>query len=257
MNYLKNCLILLLISGLFVAGSCNSSKESQDSGELKNALDSMETQMDSISYVLGQNMYQNFQQNDIDVNGKLIAKGLLDAYNGNDSFFSKERSQSLMNQFQQQMMEKQRQQQQQSGEEGQSQEQQQQKAQENLKKSQQFLEENKAKSGVKTTESGLQYKVLEEGSGASPALSDTVVVHYKGTLIDGTEFDNSRKRGQPAEFQLSGVIQGWQEGLQLMKEGAKYKLFIPPELGYGQRGAGQNIGPNEALIFDVELIEVK
>lgn len=238
-----------------MAGSCNSSKESQNSGELENALDSMETQMDSISYVLGQNMYQNFQQNDIDVNGKLIAKGLLDAYNGNDSFFTQEQSQSLMTQFQQQMMEKQRQrQQQQSGEGGQKQ---QQKAEENLQKSQQFLKQNKNKAGVKTTESGLQYKVLEEGSGASPALSDTVVVHYKGTLIDGTEFDNSRKRGQPAEFQLSGVIQGWQEGLQLMKEGAKYKLFIPPELGYGQRGAGQNIGPNEALIFDVELIEVK
>lgn len=255
MCYLKKCLILTLVMGLFIAGSCNSTKNSQDSGELQTALDSMNTQMDSISYVLGQNMYQNFQENDIDVNGKLIAKGLLDAYNGNDSFFTQEQSQSLMTQFQQQMMEKQRQrQQQQSGEGGQKQ---QQKAEENLKKSRRFLEENKAKSGVKTTESGLQYKVLEEGSGASPSLSDTVVVHYKGTLIDGTEFDNSRKRGQPAEFQLSGVIKGWQEGLQLMKEGAKYKLFIPPELGYGQRGAGQNIGPNEALIFDVELIEVK
>lgn len=257
MYYLKNFLLLLLISGLFGISSCNSSKESQNSGELSNALDSMNSQMDSISYVLGQNMYQNFQSNDIDVNGKLIAKGLLDAYNGNDTFLSKERSQSLMNEFQQQMMEKQRQQQKKGGKGGQNKQQRQQNAQENLEKSQKFLEENKDKSGIKTTESGLQYKVLEKGDGASPSLSDTVVVHYKGTLIDGSEFDNSRKRGKPAKFQLSGVIEGWQKGLQLMEEGAKYKLFIPPELGYGQRGAGQNIGPNEALIFDVELIEVK
>ena len=122
-------------------------------------------------------------------------------------------------------------------------------------KSQNFLEENKKREEVKTTESGLQYEVLQEGKGSSPTLSDQVEVHYKGTLIDGTEFDSSYKKNQSIKFPLNGVIKGWQEGLQLMKEGAKYKLYIPSDLGYGNQGAG-SIPPNATLIFEVELIKV-
>ena len=125
------------------------------------------------------------------------------------------------------------------------------------KKDKEFLETNKTQEGVKVTASGLQYKVLKEGSGKQPKATDTVEVHYRGTLIDGTEFDSSYKRNQSISFPLNGVIPGWTEGLQLMKEGAKYKLFIPSELGYGARGAGDLIYPNATLIFEVELIKVK
>lgn len=119
-----------------------------------------------------------------------------------------------------------------------------------------YLEENKKKAGVVTTASGLQYMVLAEGSGRSPKATDNVKCHYEGMLTDGTMFDSSIQRGEPATFPLNGVIKGWTEGLQLMKEGARYRFFIPYELGYGERGAGQSIPPYSALIFDVELIEV-
>lgn len=125
-----------------------------------------------------------------------------------------------------------------------------------LKKANAFLEENAEKEGVKTTDSGLQYEILEQGSGPSPDPESTVVVHYEGRLVDGKVFDSSRKRGQPAEFQLNQVIPGWTEGLQLMKEGGKARLYIPPDLGYGPGGTG-SIPPNAVLIFDVELLEVK
>lgn len=120
-----------------------------------------------------------------------------------------------------------------------------------------FLQENGKREGVTTTSSGLQYEVLTEGSGKSPSATDVVEVHYRGTLIDGKEFDSSYKRGETIEFPLNRVIPGWTEGVQLMKEGAKYRFFIPSDLAYGPRGAGQDIGPDEALIFDVELVQVK
>lgn len=120
-----------------------------------------------------------------------------------------------------------------------------------------FLAENAKKEGVKSTASGLQYKVLTEGAGESPTAADEVTVHYKGSLINGEEFDSSIARGQPVTFPLGNVIPGWTEGVQLMKPGAKYQFFIPAKLGYGERGAGVKIGPNQTLIFEVELIEVK
>jgi FKBP-type peptidyl-prolyl cis-trans isomerase FkpA len=121
-----------------------------------------------------------------------------------------------------------------------------------------FLKENASKEGVKTTASGLQYKHLTEGKGKSPKATDTVKVHYRGTLLDGKEFDSSYKRGEPIEFPLNRVIPGWTEGVQLMKEGGKIQLFIPSKLAYGESGTpGGPIGPNEALIFDIELIQVK
>src|SRR5207249_3021164 len=120
-----------------------------------------------------------------------------------------------------------------------------------------FLSEKKNKPGVKTTASGLQYKVLKEGSGSPPKETDTVVVNYRGTLVDGTEFDSSYKRGEPATFPVNRVIKGWTEALQLMKPGSKYQIFIPANLAYGERGAGGDIGPNATLIFEVELMNVK
>ena len=120
-----------------------------------------------------------------------------------------------------------------------------------------YLSENAKKEGVVTLPSGLQYKVLKEGNGKSPKATDKVVCHYEGMLVDGTMFDSSIQRGEPATFPLNGVIAGWTEGLQLMKEGAKYRFFIPYQLGYGERGAGASIPPFATLVFDVELIEVK
>ena len=120
-----------------------------------------------------------------------------------------------------------------------------------------YLSENAKKEGVTTLPSGLQYQVLKEGNGKSPKATDKVVCHYEGMLVDGTMFDSSIQRGEPATFPLNGVIAGWTEGLQLMKEGAKYRFFIPYQLGYGERGAGASIPPFAALVFDVELIEVK
>ena len=130
-------------------------------------------------------------------------------------------------------------------------------AQSSLEDGQRFLKENAEKQGVKTTPSGLQYKVLSEGSGKSPKATDVVVVNYRGTLINGKEFDSSYKAGQPIEFPLNRVIPGWTEGVQLMKEGAKFEFFIPSNLAYGPRGAGGVIGPDETLIFEVELLKVK
>lgn len=130
-------------------------------------------------------------------------------------------------------------------------------AQTALEKGQKFLKENGAMTGVKTTSSGLQYKITQEGTGKSPKASDTVVVHYRGTTIDGKEFDSSFKRGEPATFPLNAVIKGWTEGLQLLKEGGKATLYIPSDLAYGKRGAGGIIGPDETLIFDVELIKIQ
>lgn len=120
-----------------------------------------------------------------------------------------------------------------------------------------YLDENKARDGVMVTDSGLQYEVLTEGEGAKPTADDTVSVHYVGTLMDGTEFDSSVARGEPASFPLKGVIPGWTEGLQLMNVGSKYRFVIPSDLAYGERGAGQAIGPGETLIFEVELLEIK
>lgn len=121
-----------------------------------------------------------------------------------------------------------------------------------------FMLENGKKANIVTTQSGLQYEVLKKGAGTvSPSATDSVTVHYKGTTIDGREFDSSYSRGEPITFPLNGVIPGWTEGLQLMKEGDQFRLYIPPELAYGERGAGSAIGPNEALIFDVELIKIQ
>lgn len=130
-------------------------------------------------------------------------------------------------------------------------------AEENLARGEAFIAENGKREGVVSLPSGLQYEVIHGGSGDRPGATDTVVTHYRGTLIDGKEFDSSHRRGEPARFQVNRVIPGWTEALQLMKVGSKWKLFIPSNLAYGERGAGKLIGPNAALVFEIELLEIQ
>jgi FKBP-type peptidyl-prolyl cis-trans isomerase FklB len=196
---------------------------------------------DRASYVIGLNLGQSLKGQSIPVTQDLIIQGLRDGLAGADPMLTPEEIQTCMQEFQQQIM-------------AQQQAKRSTESEANLKASQAFLEQNKTKAGVKTTASGLQYEVLAEGSGESPKPTDRATVHYKGTLIDGTVFDSSYDRNEPATFPVNGVIPGWVEALQLMKAGAKYKLYIPPALAYAERGAGQQIGPNQALIFEVELI---
>ena len=196
----------------------------------------LENRADSASYMLGLSVGHSIKSQDIpDINPALIAKGI-DAVMHNDSTISEKEINLFLNNYFRQLMEK--------------------KGQKSLEEGKAFLEANKSKEGVKVTPSGLQYKVLVEGTGKTPTKENKVKCHYKGTLINGDEFDSSYKRGQPAEFSLGGMIPGFTEGLQLMKEGGKYQLFIPSELAYGAQGASQKIGPNSVLIFEVELLEV-
>src|SRR5207302_6566346 len=178
------------------------------------------------------------------LNTDALIVGMKEALSGKEATMSKEEREKTLETFQKEMMEKQAA----ASKEA---------ASKNQAEGEKFLAENKKKDGVKTTASGLQYKVIKEGSGESPKETDTVVTNYRGTLIDGTEFDSSYKRNEPASFPVNRVIKGWTEALQLMKPGAKYQLFIPASLAYGERGAGGDIGPNATLIFEVELMNVK
>jgi len=199
---------------------------------------------EKLSYSIGMDIGGNLKRQSIEVDPDLLAEGFKDRYGGGKTILTEEEARQAIMNFQKQQMAKQAETTKQQGEK-------------NKAEGQKFLAGNAKKEGVKTLPSGLQYKVIAPGTGKSPTASDTVTTNYKGTLIDGTEFDSSYKRGQPATFPVSGVIPGWTEALQLMKEGAKWQLFIPPNLAYGERGAGGEIGPNAALVFEVELISVK
>ncbi|MDY6904224.1 MAG: FKBP-type peptidyl-prolyl cis-trans isomerase [Thermodesulfobacteriota bacterium] len=201
------------------------------------------TDKEKVSYIIGTNMGQSIGNISEEIDIPMLQKGMSDQIEGRELLVTAEEAQPLLQAFAETIKAKQ-------------QEEMDRTKDENLKAGKAFLEENKNKEGIITTETGLQYKVLKEGDGASPTATDRVKVHYKGTTIDGTVFDSSYDRGQPAVFQADQVIRGWTEGIQLMKEGGKYKLFIPARLAYGERGAGQKIGPNETLIFEVELLEV-
>lgn len=204
----------------------------------------LKTQKDKISYSIGLDIGSTLKRQSIDVDESLMGSGIRDGLSGNKPLLTDEQTKLIMSRFQKDMMEKQVAVRKASGEK-------------NSAEGKKFLEENKKKEGVKTTASGLQYKVLKEGSGTSPKETDTVKVNYRGTTIDGKEFDSSYKRGQPATFPVNRVIKGWTEGLQVMKPGGKYQFFIPSDLAYGERGAGPDIGPNATLLFDVELIDVE
>jgi FKBP-type peptidyl-prolyl cis-trans isomerase FklB len=198
---------------------------------------------EKISYIIGRDMAGNFAKQGIEIDADGLLSGLKDALAGKPSALSAEETQSTMMQLQQEMEQKF---QEKAGKQG----------EENRKAGQEFLASNKNKSGVHTLPSGLQYEILNEGTGKSPARTDNVTTHYHGTLIDGTVFDSSYDRGQPATFPVNGVIAGWTQALMLMKEGAKWRLYIPSDLAYGAQGAGADIGPNTTLIFDVELLKV-
>jgi FKBP-type peptidyl-prolyl cis-trans isomerase FklB len=204
----------------------------------------LKTQKDKASYSIGLDIGNSLKTQAIDINPDALAQGIRDAYSGNKPVLSENEINEVMTVFKKEAMAKQ-------------QERTKALSDKNKKEGEAFLNENKKKEGVITLPSGLQYKIVKEGDGKTPKASDTVTVNYRGTLIDGTEFDSSYKRGQPASFAVNGVIRGWTEALQLMKEGSKWQLFIPSNLAYGERGAGQLIGPNAVLIFEVELISVK
>ena len=180
----------------------------------------------------------------MDINLEALNAGLKDAVSGNKPLLTDEQVKETMTAYSKSMMEKQASLSKEA-------------AAKNTAEGEKFLAENKSKEGVKTTPSGLQYKVIKEGEGPMPKETDTVVTHYRGTLLNGTEFDSSIKRNEPATFPVNRVIKGWTEALQMMKVGSKYQLFIPASLAYGERGAGQEIGPNETLIFDVELLGIQ
>jgi FKBP-type peptidyl-prolyl cis-trans isomerase FklB len=199
---------------------------------------------DKASYIIGYNLGSNLKQQEIPVSSELIVKGLRDGLGGAKGLLTDEEIQATMTQFQEQMMAKQQAKMAEVGAK-------------NKKEADEFLAANKSKQGVVTTASGLQYQILTPGNGPTPKETDKVTVHYKGTLLDGSTFDSSYDRGEPATFQVNQVIPGWVEALQLMKVGSKVKLFIPPALAYGESGAGQEIGPNSMLVFEVELLKAE
>ena len=194
---------------------------------------------EKVSYAIGMQIGFNLARQKVDVNPDILNAGIKDAIAGKPQL-TPDQVKDVMAQFEKDMEQKQKQ----LGEK-------------NKTEGAKFLEDNKNKPGVKTTASGLQYKMEKEGTGPQPKATDMVTVNYRGTLIDGTEFDSSYKRGQPATFPVNGVIKGWTEALQLMKQGSKYQLFIPSNLAYGERAMGPDIGPNATLIFEVELQDVK
>ena len=196
------------------------------------------------SYALGLEIGSSLKQLQTDIDMAVFARGVEDNLTGREPLLTPQQAAEVKQEFFKKMQEERTQKNKDLSEK-------------NRKEEEEFLAANKKKDGVITTASGLQYEVLTEGDGAKPKDTDEVTVHYRGTLIDGTEFDSSYGRGEPATFPVKGVISGWTEALQLMKVGSKYRLFIPSSLAYGERGAGQVIGPNATLIFEVELLGIK
>src|SRR6266542_5038397 len=199
----------------------------------------LKDQKDKVSYSIGMQIGFNLSRQKVDINPDILAAGIKDAIAGKPQL-TQDQVKDVMAQFEKDMEQKQKQ----AGEK-------------NKTEGAKFLEDNKKKPGVKTTASGLQYKVIKDGTGAQPKATDMVTVNYRGTLIDGTEFDSSYKRGQPATFPVNGVIKGWTEALQLMKVGSKYQLFIPADLAYGERSVSPDLAANSTLIFEVELLDAK
>ncbi|MDP2682109.1 MAG: FKBP-type peptidyl-prolyl cis-trans isomerase [Deltaproteobacteria bacterium] len=226
-------LLAVTLSTVLIAGCANAGGDTM----LKN-------EKDKVSYSIGLNIGGNFKSQSVDINTDVLLKGIKDALSGSKPLMTEKEIQETMTAFQKEMTAK-------HGEQTKA------LAETNKKEGEAFLAANKGKEGVKTTSSGLQYKIIKDGNGQTPKATDTVTVNYSGTLIDGTEFDSSYKRGEPASFPLNGVIPGWTEALQMMKVGSKWQLFLPTAIAYGERGQGRVIGPNAALIFEVELLSVK
>src|SRR6266536_5660682 len=207
-----------------------------------------ETRKDKFSYALGMNIGSglgtNLKKQSVDYDVNLVAQGLKDALTGTKTRLTEQEAQAVLQEVQAELRKSQQDKTEKAGAA-------------NKTEGEAFLTANKAKEGVVTLPSGLQYKILKEGTGPKPAATDTVVCNYKGTMTNGTEFDSSFKRGQPATFPVGGVIKGWTEALQLMPVGSKWQLFVPSNLAYGERGTGSDIGPNATLIFEVELVSIQ
>jgi FKBP-type peptidyl-prolyl cis-trans isomerase FklB len=220
-------------------------EEEKSAGEKKSGEPAVEfkTEVEKVSYCIGHQIGNELRGGKLEISVEVLAKALAEAYEGKPQRMTDEQMMETMTNFQKTRRAKMEAEQKEAAEKGRA-------------EGKKFLEENAKKEGIKTTASGLQYKVLDPGKGKTPKATDLVRVHYRGRLIDGTEFDSSYKRGEPAEFPVGGVIKGWTEALQLMKEGAKYELYIPSDLAYGENGAGRDIPPNSTLIFEVELQKV-
>jgi FKBP-type peptidyl-prolyl cis-trans isomerase FklB len=205
----------------------------------------LKTQKDKFSYALGMNIGNGMHRQGVDIDPNILVRGMKDALAGRKLLLTEDEARAAVMQVQNEVRQKQQEKVQAAGAA-------------NKKQGDEFLAANKAKDGIVTLPSGLQYKILTAGTGPKPAATDSVVCNYRGTLIDGKEFDSSYKRGQPATFPVNGVIKGWTEALQLMPVGSKWQLFIPPDLAYGERGAGGgDIGPDATLIFEVELLSIE
>jgi FKBP-type peptidyl-prolyl cis-trans isomerase FklB len=200
-------------------------------------------QKDKISYAIGMNIGNGLHKQGVDIDPSVLEQGLADVLAGGKTRLTEDEARATLTELSSDMRKKQ-------------QEKMQQAADENKKEGDAFLAANKAKAGVVTLPSGLQYKVLTAGTGPKPTAKDSVVCNYKGTLVDGKEFDSSYKRGEPATFPVSGVIKGWTEALQLMPVGSKWQLVVPSDLAYGDRGQGPDIGPGATLVFEVELLSI-
>jgi len=196
------------------------------------------------SYALGMQMGAGFKKQGIELDPASIGKGFADAYAGGKTILTEDEARAVLTAAQEEFRKK-------------LMAEREEKAQKSLAEGQAFLDANKAKDGVVTLPSGLQYKVMTAGTGNKPSADDTVVCNYRGTFLDGTEFDSSSKHDGPVTFPVKGVIKGWTEALQLMPAGSKWQLFVPPQLGYGERGAGETIPPNATLIFEVELVSIQ
>ncbi|MCU1303800.1 MAG: peptidylprolyl isomerase, FKBP-type [Candidatus Sulfotelmatobacter sp.] len=204
----------------------------------------LKTSKDKFSYALGMKMGANLHRQQVPVDPNILARGLKDSLTGSKTLLTDEEAQAAIVEVQNDLRKKQQEKMQVEGAA-------------NKKEGETFLAANKAKEGIVTLPSGLQYKIMKEGTGPKPTATDSVVCNYRGTLINGTEFDSSYKRGQPATFPVTGVIKGWTEALQLMPVGSKWQLFIPSDLAYGERGPSPDIGSNATLIFEVELLSIE
>ena len=229
------CLIVLLVLLPFLSLATNQDKAT---------VTQLNSFAEKISYVLGQEIGNSFKESPVEIDLDIFIQGMSDSIKGRKSLLDTDETNQVKQEFSRQVQESRQTQMAALSEK-------------NRADGEAFLAANKNKEGVVTTDSGLQYKVLKKGDGPKPQTNDRVTVHYSGTLLDGTEFDSSYKREKPATFQVSGVIRGWTEALQLMNVGSKYRLFIPSDLAYGKRGAGRKISPNSTLIFEVELLGIE
>jgi len=226
----------------------------QPAAKQQPAPEGLKTHQEQASYAIGLDIGRNMARSGLDELGitpELVARGIRDAFEGKESALTDEQVQAAMVTLQQQLAAMQQQKQKKEEEERKA------AAKTNIQLGKEFLAKNAKREEVKVTDSGLQYEVIKEGDGPSPEATDTVVAHYHGMLIDGQVFDSSIQRGEPLEIPVNRVIPGWTEALQKMKVGSKWRLYVPPELGYGERGSGAVIGPNSTLIFTVELLGIK